>query len=89
MFTGGSAFNVALVYLVKLRELLVSDEGLFTGKLSSTQQTGQFQPVCQPPFPFISFSSLFFAISFGAVGRDQTLLQRWRALKYSDIKKQP
>lgn len=82
-FTKGSKWQRRLIwfkYLVKLRELLVSDEGLFTGKLSSTQQTGQFQPVCQSPFPFISFSPLFFAISFSTVGRDQTLLQRWGAL---------
>lgn len=68
------------MYLVKLRELLVSDEGLFTGELSSTQQTGQFHPVCQSPFPFISLTSFFFTISFSAVRRDQTLLKRWGAL---------
>ncbi|TNN82356.1 hypothetical protein EYF80_007477 [Liparis tanakae] len=62
--------------LVDLGELLVPDEGLLAGELPPTQQTGQFHPVSHPPFLLFFVASFVFAVSFSAVGWDQTLLLR-------------
>ena len=73
-------------YLMQVRELLVPDKGLLAGKLSPTQQTSQFNPVCHSPLLLIFLTPFFFTVSFSAVGRDQTLLLRRWTLKMKDTR---
>lgn len=63
-------------YLVQVRELLVSDQGIFVWKLPPTQQTGQLLPVSQLLFLILnSFQQVLLIIAISTVGSHQATLE--------------